>query len=267
MLRFAWPELDCGGTSPPLLRRNLATFYDSDWLKAIAIQVALAEHRQTPGVDLLAAGDHLIPDRALQQALQATDARGAAVLYETIDWAMAQIGSTESKGSDMLTIIEKVLFLKEVPFFEDMTIDQLRVLATISGEVEYGKNEHIVHQGEHGNTLYVVAQGKVAIQSATTSGHRTSIRRLATLGPREYFGEMSIFDSQPYGSDVVTIEPTILLQVRQEPMLNLIELQPDLSLSLLRVFSLRLRHFMQMAEESKESKSKELTDIYDTLGL
>ena len=164
----------------------------------------------------------------------------------------------------MLTVIEKVLFLKEVPFFAEMSIDQLRILAAISEEIDFGDDEQVATQGAEADTLYVIVQGKTAVQHTdTTARGQSTVRRLAVLGPRDYFGEMSVFDRQPFGSDVVTIRPTKLLAVRQAPLLALIELHPDLGLSLLRVLSLRLREFMRLAQERTAGKPKQLMDLYD----
>jgi CRP-like cAMP-binding protein len=203
---------------------------------------------------------------AIEKALAATAQDKRPIVGEAVAWAQAmrtREAGKEAKNT-MLTVIEKVLFLKEAPFFADMSIDQLRILAAISEEVDYGSDETIAAKGEEIDTLYVVIQGKVAVQSTeTTPRGQTSVRRLATLGPRDYFGEMSVFDNQPFASSVVTIRPTKLLSVRQAPLLALIGLHPDLGLSLLRVFSMRLRKFMSLAEERTTGRPKQLMDLYD----
>ncbi len=229
--------------------------------------------KKTAAWDLLdkpSADDAPLPmDNAVDAALSATAKDDRALVQEAVAWANVQrsiqSGEASRKADNrMLTVIEKVLFLKEVPFFADMSIDQLRILAAISEELDCSTDETIVKQGEDANTLYVVVQGKVAVQNAqTTARGQVSVRRLTTLNRGDYFGEMSIFDGQPFGSSVVAIRPTKLLSVSQASLLALIELHPDMGLSLLRVFSLRLRDFMALAEERTAMKPKQLMDLYD----
>jgi CRP-like cAMP-binding protein len=163
----------------------------------------------------------------------------------------------------MLTMIEKVIFLKNVPFFQGMTIGQLRALASISDEVEFTEGQTIFKEGEYGSTLYVVISGQVAIQRQGLNRRSTSITRLATLGPREYFAEMAIFDNEPHLADAVVLAPTELLLVRQEPLIALIRTQPDLALGLFKVLSLRLRHTNELLAEKTQAKPKQLMDLYD----
>jgi CRP-like cAMP-binding protein len=166
---------------------------------------------------------------------------------------------------NMLTI-EKVIFLKEIPFFAGMHTDQLRTLADISEEVSYGEGEQIFTEGEYGDALHVIVNGKVAIQRQETRRRRTSITRLAELGPGEYFAEMSIFDNEPYSAEAVAIAPTDLLLVRQAPLVGLIRRQPDLALGLLKVLSQRIRHANAIIAEKTRAQPKKMMDVYDKLG-
>lgn len=58
----------------------------------------------------------------------------------------------------------------------------------------------MVKQGEKGLGFYLLLEGQVEV--------RRKGRRLATLGPGEFFGEMALFDDQPRSADVVALQPT-----------------------------------------------------------
>ncbi len=160
----------------------------------------------------------------------------------------------------MLTTIEKVILLKEVPFFEGMTLDQLRILANISEEASYEASQRIYAQNEHGDTLYIVVSGLVAIQQP--GRRRGSVVRLATLGPKQDFGEMAIFDNAPNSAEAIAIEKADLLMVRQDTLLTLIRHYPDLAISLLKVMSERLRKAQDRIAEKTQARPKELEDLY-----
>ncbi len=163
----------------------------------------------------------------------------------------------------MLTTIEKVIFLKQVSFFQEMTINQLRTLASISEEVSYEEGHKILAEGEHGDALHVVVSGRVAIQRQVKEQGSLAITRLNTLRSRDYFAEMSIFDNQAHDADAIALEPTTLLLVRQRPLVALIKHQPQLSLSLLKVLSQRLRRANSLIASKSGSKSKALVELYD----
>ena len=140
----------------------------------------------------------------------------------------------------MMTLIERVIYLKQVPVFGAMIIDRLRVLASICEELECEPRQRIIAEGERGEALYVIVKGRVAIQRRDPR-QPGATAELAVLGPREYFGEMSLFDNEPYSADAVALEPTQLLLVRQAPLLALIKRYPDIAFGFFKVLSQRLR--------------------------
>jgi signal-transduction protein with cAMP-binding, CBS, and nucleotidyltransferase domain len=150
----------------------------------------------------------------------------------------------------MLTLIERVIFLKQVPVFGGMIIDRLRVLASICEELECELGQRIIAEGERGDALYVIVKGRVAIQRHDPR-QPGATADLAALGSREYFGEMSLFDYQPYSADAVALEPTQLLLVRQAPLLALIRRYPDIAFGFFKVLSQRLRQANTLITEQR----------------
>jgi CRP-like cAMP-binding protein len=181
-----------------------------------------------------------------------------------LDGLLTDEWSGGKENSPMLTLIEKVIFLKHVSFFQRMTTEQLRVLAGISEEVSFAADEHIISEGGQSMTLYVIVSGRAAVQRVTNK-RRRSIARLAVLGPKEYFAEMSLFDDEPHSADVVALEDTQLLLVRRDPLIMLIKRQPELGLELLRVLSQRLRQSNAQLSEKTQARPQELLDVYDKL--
>ncbi|MDX1523891.1 MAG: HEAT repeat domain-containing protein, partial [Anaerolineae bacterium] len=147
---------------------------------------------------------------------------------------------TDIQGEEvyLLSTIEKVIFLKEVPFFQGMTVYQLEVLANICEEKLYREDERIFEQDDAGGALFVIVNGQVGIEQERRRG---SFARVATLGPRAYFGETSLFDNSPRSSAAIALQDTLALRLRREPLIALARQYPDLSLELITVLSQRLR--------------------------
>jgi CRP/FNR family cyclic AMP-dependent transcriptional regulator len=236
VFRRAWPELtQRTATLDP--HEGLFSSTRRDWLTAAAMY-ALLEMNEAG----LSNDERLSAERILLSAKRTLDTQ-VPVVRETAQLVLARLQPAhEPRVTErpMLTIIERMVFLKKVPVFQDMSTDELGILAGISEEFTYAGNQQILAEGERGDALHIVVSGKVAIQRAT-SGDPDAPTHLATLGAREYFAEMSLFDDEPYSADAVTLEPTELLLVRRAPLIAVIKSHPELALSLFRVLSQRLR--------------------------
>lgn len=163
-------------------------------------------------------------------------------------------------GTAMLSPIEKIIFLKDVPFFQGMTVNQLRVLASVCEEEFFAKDAWIFKQGDLGGTLYMVVSGKVGIELEKRKG---SFVRLATIEPHSYFGELSLFDQKPRSSGAIAVQDTLTLRLRREPLIALIRQHPDMSLELLTALSLRLREMNDRIAELSRTKTRELQKFFD----
>jgi HEAT repeat protein/ATP/ADP translocase len=166
-------------------------------------------------------------------------------------------------GGTMLSSIERIIFLKQVSFFEGMTIDQLKILANICEEEFFAEGTHIFQEGKPGGALYVVVSGRVAIERA--GQRKGSVARLAVIEPRSYFGEMSLFDNSPHSASALAIQDTLTLRMRREPLVELVRQYPDLALILINVLSQRLREANERITQLTRSKPRELHDLYDKL--
>ena len=144
-----------------------------------------------------------------------------------------------------------MIFLKEVPFFHELSLQEICILAGISEEVSYPAEHKIFSQGDNTKTLYLVIHGQVSVQQPT---HTSSVVRLKTLGAKNYFAETSLFDGAPHQADVVTIEPVDILLIRQSTLFTLIRRRPDIGLSLLKALSQRLRETYADVAKSERAK-------------
>ena len=171
-------------------------------------------------------------------------------------------GQNLKQEDTLLSTIEKIIFLKEVAFFQGMTIDQLKVLANVCEEQHFDQDARIFNEGEAGGTLYVVVNGKVAIEQEKRKG---SFARLSTIEAHSYFGEMSLFDASPQPASAIAVQDTLTLLVRREPLLALIRQQPELSLELIKVLNNRLREANTRVADLTKTRPRELHKLFDQL--
>ena len=79
----------------------------------------------------------------------------------------------------------------------------------------YRRNETIFHQGDPGDSLYIVARGRVKIVLPSPEGEDAAI--IATLDRGDFFGELALLDGAPHSASAVALEPSETLVLHREP--------------------------------------------------
>jgi len=159
----------------------------------------------------------------------------------------------------MLSAIEQVIFLKQIPFFEGMTIEQLKVLATVCEEQCYTSGDYIYRQGEPGGVLCMVVAGRVGIEQEKGTG---SFARVATIETHAYFGELNLFDCSPHPVSAIALQDSLILRLQREPLVALMRQNPDLPLRLIGVLSRRLRETNDRIAVLTRTRPPELEKLY-----
>ena len=132
-----------------------------------------------------------------------------------------------------LTRDEKIDMLGSMPLFEGVDAEDLGGIADRTVEVDYGAGGVIVREGEIGTGFFVVVSGAVRV---VRDGETVS-----TLGPGDFFGELSVLDHRPRNAQVVAAEPTACLALASWDLETVITEQPRVALAMLRVLAGRLR--------------------------
>ena len=111
----------------------------------------------------------------------------------------------------------------------------------LSGELEpvdFPRGHVIFAEGEQGDRLYIIANGKVKIGRKSPDGRENL---LAVFGPSDMFGELSIFDPGPRTSSATTITEVRAYSMDRSALKEWIGKRPDIAEQLLRVIARRLR--------------------------
>lgn len=134
----------------------------------------------------------------------------------------------------MLSTVEKVLFLKSIELFSQIPGEDLAQVAIIATEETRERGEEIFAEGEDGDALYLVVDGKVRV-------HRED-RVIADLGERECFGEMAILDASPRSATVTSLENCHLMKISREDFQEILSEKPEIAMGIIRVLTSRLRN-------------------------
>ena len=104
--------------------------------------------------------------------------------------------------------------------------------------VKIPKGTILFAEGDEGDQLYVIAEGKLKLGTSSGDGRENL---LSILGPGEMFGELSLFDPGPRTSTATAVTDAKLLSLGQEKLLPWLAENPKVSLQLLARLAQRLR--------------------------
>jgi CRP/FNR family transcriptional regulator, cyclic AMP receptor protein len=147
--------------------------------------------------------------------------------------ALDALASDVSEDHPMHSTIEKILFLKSTPLFKDVASEDLAPLARVAGVETFPPGARIFAEGEVGDSLFVVISGGVLV---SVGG-----KPIASLGPGEAFGEMSVLDASPRSATVTAESETVALSIGSEEFYEILHEQVEIAEGVIRTLTRRLR--------------------------
>ena len=128
--------------------------------------------------------------------------------------------------------------LRRAPLFEGLDEDSARALRRQMPDVKLSRGEHLFMEGQEGDRLYIVLDGKLKLTRAAADGRENL---LSVLGPGEMFGELSLFDPRPRTSSASAVTEVVLAVLPHDALLPLLRKRPEISLHMMRALVQRLR--------------------------
>ena len=148
---------------------------------------------------------------------------------------------------------ERSTAIKSVPFFTQLTESELEVIRSLSTEKHYPKNAVVLTEGEMGDSLFMIRNGKVKVFIGDQDGKEMILK---ILGPGDFFGEMSMIDKQPRSASVTTLEASVFLVLSHAAFEKCIEQVPRIATIVMRTLAQRVR------EADKKIGTLALMDVY-----
>ncbi len=143
--------------------------------------------------------------------------------------------------------------LRRVPLFSLLTVTQAEVISGAVTKQRYKRGEVLVEQGQKSNALAILLTGRARVVSADSRGREVI---LATLGPGDYIGEMSIIDNEPHSATVRAEVQTDVLLLGRADFARCLAENASMSLVVMRGLVKRLRH------ADRKIESLALLDVY-----
>jgi CRP/FNR family cyclic AMP-dependent transcriptional regulator len=158
--------------------------------------------------------------------------------------------------------------LRRAPLFNGLDDESARTLRRQTSEVKLSRGEHLFLEGQDGDRLYVVLDGKIKLTRAAADGRENL---LSVLGPGEMFGELSLFDPRPRTSAASAVTDATLAALAHDALRPWLLERPDVSLHLLQARARRRRRANDVTADLVFTDvpgrvAKNLLDLADRFG-
>ncbi len=158
--------------------------------------------------------------------------------------------------------------LRQAPLFSALDDEAATALRASMAETKLRRGDVLFHEGDSGDRLYVVLDGKVKLGRTSSDGRENL---LAILGPGQMFGELSLFDPGPRSATVTTVTDATFASLSHEDLLKWLEGRPMVAHGLLAQLAGRLRKANDVVADLVFSDvpgrvAKALLDLADRFG-
>lgn len=122
--------------------------------------------------------------------------------------------------------------LRRATVFSALGEEEINRFVDAAAVTEHREGETLTEQGALGHRFHLVIEGAADVDRDG--------RRLATVGPGDFVGELGLLGGGPSTATVRCTEPTTCLTLRREAFWEVLEAEPAIALRILEVLSRRL---------------------------
>jgi two-component system NtrC family sensor kinase len=138
-------------------------------------------------------------------------------------------------------------YLGNVSLFNKADESVLKHLAAITLIKSYNADQTVITKGDVGESMYVILSGKLKVHDGGL--------QVAELKEGEFFGELSLLDSEPRSMSVTTLEEAVLASINRNDFYEVLKEFPEMTKDIIAVLNRRLRG--QNDRMIKEYKGRE----------
>lgn len=135
--------------------------------------------------------------------------------------------------------------LRSIPAFQNISVEQVQLLAGVMVRRNYAPGQIIFLEGEKSGSLWFVFEGRVKIIKQSQSGR---IQGLCLMNRGKCFGSCPLFNMEKNPATAQALNHVTLFILPQAELQRLKEHDPQLIKALLHIYSQRLAHLSRVSE-------------------
>ena len=160
--------------------------------------------------------------------------------------------------------------LKNIGILSSLNDNELEYLISIMKYEEFQRDKVLFREGDKGDSMYIVAEGTIAISVNLSDGKRLEI---AEISEGNFFGEMSIFDNAARSATCVTKTDAKILNLKAADFYEFIKIKPEAGIKImhkmLNITTGRLREtgafLSDMVTWGEQARTRAITDDFTGL--
>jgi CRP/FNR family transcriptional regulator, cyclic AMP receptor protein len=126
----------------------------------------------------------------------------------------------------------KIDLIKRVPLFASASKAELEEIASIADEIDLPEGKVVIKEGDAGREFIVLIEGTADVERGG--------RKLATLGPGDFAGEIALIAKLPRTATITTTSPVRALVITDRAFRQLLEHSPQIQIGVLTALAERL---------------------------
>jgi CRP/FNR family transcriptional regulator, cyclic AMP receptor protein len=132
----------------------------------------------------------------------------------------------------MLRRNQKVELIRHAPLFAHVSKRQLEQIAQIADEIDLREGKEMTKQGSRGREFFVLLEGNADVKK--------NGRRINTLGPGDFFGEIALVSDTPRTASVIATSSVRALVITDRSFKRLMSDSPEIQERVLSALAARL---------------------------
>jgi len=135
-----------------------------------------------------------------------------------------------------VSLNEEVDLLRKIPLFAKIDRSKLKLLAFTSERLTFDAGQELFHQGDVGDTAYIIIDGEADVLVDTPTGELA----VAKLKQNDLVGEIAILINIPRTATVRADSELTTLAISKDQFFNMIREFPDMAIEIMRELAERL---------------------------
>lgn len=150
-----------------------------------------------------------------------------------------------------MSLNEEVDLLRKIPLFAKIDLVKLKLLAFASERLTFSAGNELFHQGDPGDTAYIIMDGEVDIAIDSPAGEIV----VARMGQNELIGEIAILIDVPRTATVRASSQVTTLAISKDLFFRLVTEFPDMAVEIMRELAHRLENTNAQLREARSAHS------------
>ena len=126
----------------------------------------------------------------------------------------------------------KIDLIKRVPLFSAASKQELAEIASIADEIDLPEGKVLIKEGDTGREFFVLIDGTADVERGG--------RKVAGIGPGDFFGEISLISKTPRNATITTTSPVRALVITDRAFRQLLDHSPEIAVGVLTALAERV---------------------------